>query len=131
EEYRRQRTHGRRKRPTDRVDDCGGHREPCPRGQLGGGVCDVLKSQRLAIVFALVLLTISTALALVPAAATKVIIDYILTERPLPDAWPGWLPLPGGKQQLLLWLAGVVVSVSLIEVTVRLASRWYITKAET
>src|SRR5690349_21447657 len=54
----------------------------------------LLRGQRLAVAFSLFTLSISTLLALVPPAATKFIVDYVLGNKPLPSTIPAWLHLP-------------------------------------
>ena len=39
----------------------------------------------------------------VPPAATKITIDYVLTDRPLPDDLPSWLPVPDTRIGLRGW----------------------------
>jgi len=89
----------------------------------------LLRGQRLAIAFALATLTISTLLKLVPPAATKVAIDYVLLAKPLPENLPGWLQLPSDPKQLLLLLATGVVLISLVETAIHIWGRWHATRA--
>src|SRR6185295_8746791 len=125
-EYRRQRK--ARRRRAERAD--GDERHPRPSLALIGRLFALLKGQWLMLGLALVLLTLSTGLALVPACATKAIVDYVFNDRPLPKAWPIWLPKPGDREQLLCWIAATVLAVSMVEVCIRLWSRWCINKAE-
>jgi ABC-type bacteriocin/lantibiotic exporter with double-glycine peptidase domain len=51
----------------------------------------LLRGHGMAIGFALATLTVSTLLKLVPPLGIKVVIDYVLVNRPLPS---GWSPSP-------------------------------------
>ena len=53
-------------------------------GMLGG--------HRASIVFSMATLTVATILALVPPAAVKTVVDYVLTKQPLPEGFPEWIP---------------------------------------
>lgn len=89
----------------------------------------LLRDQRGAIAFALATLTASTLLKLVPPAATKIAIDYVLTDRPLPANLPAWLPVPANRNQLIVALAVGVVVISLLETGIHFWGRWYATWA--
>ena len=54
----------------------------------------LMRGHRFAVATALATLTVSTLLRLIPPAATKVVIDYVLLDRPLPDHIPTWMPIP-------------------------------------
>ncbi|MCC6508042.1 MAG: ABC transporter ATP-binding protein [Pirellulaceae bacterium] len=91
-------------------------------GQLAGHQHQVL--------FALATLTVSTLLGLIPPAGTKVAIDYVLTDPPLPV--PGWLArwLPSTSPMGLLWIIACgVCLVTLVRTAIHLWGRWYATKA--
>ncbi len=82
-----------------------------------------------AVLFALVTLTISTTLALVPPAATKLVVDYVLPENPPPLEIPfGW-SLPESRFQQLALVTGFVVLISITRNLVGLAGRWQATRA--
>ena len=87
----------------------------------------LLGDQKRVVIFALVTLTVATLLKLVPPAATKFAIDYVLTDNPLPDEWPAWAPTH--RLTLLFWLAGGVAAMSLLTTVVSLWGRWRATKA--
>jgi len=72
-------------------------------------------------------LSLATFLKLFPPAATKLTIDYVLTERPLPEALTLWLPAGVGKPELLVALAGGVVLVSLLGTLLAVWTRWQAT----
>ena len=93
-------------------------------------VWSLLKGHQLRIALALAMLTVSTLLSLLPPAATKVAIDYILTVPPKP--LPDWAPV--SFSQLSPWyqlvaISGCVVIVTLIQTMIHLSGRWQATLA--
>ncbi len=74
-------------------------------------------------------LTISTLLKLLPPAATKIVIDNVLSDRPLSGRWAHWLHLEGSRGQLLLTLAVGVLLVSLVQTAIHLWGRARATQA--
>ena len=89
----------------------------------------LLEGHQGAVVFALATVTVATLLALLPPAATKLTIDYVLTDKPLDRPWSDWIPQPSGRWQLLSWLAGGVLVISLVETAIRLWGRWHATRS--
>jgi len=89
----------------------------------------LLKGQRLAVIFSLATLTVSTCLGLIPPAATKFIVDYVLVDNPLPASIPAWLTLPTDRWQLLVWVVCGVVIVSLTRIGFHIWGRWHATRA--
>jgi ATP-binding cassette subfamily B protein/subfamily B ATP-binding cassette protein MsbA len=87
----------------------------------------VLRGHRVAIVSALGLLSVATLLKLIPPAATKFVIDYVLTGKPLPPSAPPWFAGLGPRGRLF-GLVGVVLALSFVEVFVALWSRWIATR---
>ena len=88
----------------------------------------LLRGHGWAVGFALATLTVATMLRLAPPLATKLVIDHVLTDHPLPRRWIE-LGLPTDRFQLL-YLVGVAVAVlSLIATAIHLCGRWYGTKA--
>ncbi len=86
----------------------------------------LLRGQGSAITFALFTLTIATLLALLPPAATKFVVDYVLTGQPLPASFPTWLPrdpLP-----LLVAITAAVLTISLIKLAIHIWGRWHATR---
>ena len=84
---------------------------------------------RRSVVFALSMLTVGTILRLFPPAASKLVIDYVLTDRPLPDwllnIWPGAV-----ARIHLLVVIGIVVAVFALTASLfTLWGRWIATKA--
>ena len=119
----------------------GGHRsaprsdeEKPPRrsrsfGQLLVEFFGLLRGHEWAIFFAIATLTVSTLLNLVSPLATKLVIDNVLTDKPLPGWWTNWLRLPSDRYQVLLLTGLFVASVSLVATVVHLMGRWQATKA--
>jgi ATP-binding cassette, subfamily B, bacterial len=86
----------------------------------------LLRGQWGAITFALFTLTFATLLALLPPAATKFVVDYVLTRQPLPAGFPTWLPrdpLP-----LLVAITAAVLAISLIKLAIHIWGRWHATR---
>ncbi|MFV1966551.1 MAG: hypothetical protein ACC628_14090, partial [Pirellulaceae bacterium] len=52
----------------------------------------LLRGHRLSVVFSLLALSVATLLALIPPAATKFVVDYVLGGTPLPESTPAWVP---------------------------------------
>jgi ATP-binding cassette subfamily B protein/subfamily B ATP-binding cassette protein MsbA len=86
----------------------------------------LLSWQSAAITFSLTTLTVATLLALIPPAATKFVVDYVLTGEPLPAAYPTWLPrepLP-----LLVAITIGVLAISLVKLAIHIWGRWHATR---
>ncbi len=86
---------------------------------------------------ALVTVTVMTLISLVLPAATKVAIDYIITDNPGPAGLPqrvlDVLRISVGdvethRKQLLWWLGGVMVALSAVAVFVGIVGRWQMTR---
>lgn len=86
----------------------------------------LLKGHRRALVFSLATLTVSKLLSLVPAASTKFIVDYVLTDNPIPAAWSR-LSLPDDRWDRLVLVVVVVSIVSFVQITIHLWGRWHAT----
>lgn len=88
----------------------------------------LVREHRGTIVSALLLLSVSTLLGLVPPAATKLVIDNVLGSQPLPD----WLVQRAGSdlspKKLLIWICVGVFIVSMVKLVVGLSSRWMATR---
>ena len=87
----------------------------------------LLGSHRWVVAVALGTLTVATLLRLLPPLATKLVIDYVLMELPLPESWPPWMPDASDRLQLLFWLAGAVAVISLASTGLNLWGRWLAT----
>ncbi|HUG93506.1 MAG TPA: ABC transporter ATP-binding protein [Planctomycetaceae bacterium] len=89
----------------------------------------LLRGHRASIALALATLTVSTVLALVPPAATKFIIDYVLGGQPLPAGLPGRELFPSDPWRLLVFITLGVLGVSLVRIAFHLWGRWHATRA--
>lgn len=97
-------------------------------GSLYRALDALLEGSRRQLAIALGLLTVGTLLKLIPPAATKLTIDYVLLQKPLPEGLPDWLMIPGSPRDRLLALVGLVFVISLVEALVALRGRWIATR---
>ncbi|HEB60562.1 MAG TPA: ABC transporter ATP-binding protein [Phycisphaeraceae bacterium] len=88
----------------------------------------LLRGHRLALVLALLTAAVSTGLKLIPPAATKLAIDYVLIERPLPENFSLPFNLSTDRRNLLLLIALGVVAVSLLDTMVHIWGRYQATR---
>lgn len=88
-----------------------------------------MKPYRGQVVFALATLTISTILGLVPPAATKFVIDYVLGDKPTPDWLTAWIPALANPWSLLLFITFAAFGISVVKTAIHLWGRWYATRA--
>ena len=88
----------------------------------------LLEGHRWAIGFALATLSVATVLRLAPPLATKLVIDNVLADEPLPAWWVN-RGLPVDRFQVLYVIGGVIAGVSLLTTAIHLAGRWQATKA--
>ena len=84
-----------------------------------------------AIAFALLTLTVATILKLVPPAATKLAIDYVLGDRSLPAVLTETLPLPQSRLSLLVCIAVAVVVVSILAALMHLVAESFQIRSST
>jgi ATP-binding cassette subfamily B protein/subfamily B ATP-binding cassette protein MsbA len=84
----------------------------------------LMRGHRGMLALTLATLTISTSLRLIPPAATKVVIDYVLLKRPLPEQVPSWLPMPSSGLGMLTAVVVVVFAVSIAGALLGLWGRW-------
>lgn len=96
--------------------------------QLYRELVRIVRAHHAALGVALSLLALGTLLKLVPPAATKFVIDYVLMDRPLPTTVPGWLPIPPDAGGRLLMLVGIVLVVAVTGTILGLWSRWLATR---
>ena len=73
----------------------------------------------------------ATLLKLIPPAATKAVIDYVILAHPLPAGVVAWSPvaLPESPKARLVALVGLVLVVSVLGKLFGLSSRWHTTRA--
>ena len=90
-----------------------------------------LAGHRLTLALALAGLSIATAMKLIPPAATKAVIDYVVMARPLPEQVTSWLPfaIPESPRLRLVGLVALVLLVSVVGKFFGLISRWQATRA--
>ncbi|MGC8641546.1 MAG: ABC transporter ATP-binding protein [Isosphaeraceae bacterium] len=90
----------------------------------------VLKGHRRTIALALFCLSMATLLKLIPPAATKAAIDYVMLARPLPPAFRKWSPvtIPESPRLRLFILIGVVTVITVLGTAIGLWSRWIATR---
>lgn len=88
----------------------------------------LMRGHRLALVFALLALTVATLIKLVPPLSVKIAIDNVLVESPNSTLRLTTYGLPSDKLQLLFVLAGIVVFTSMLASAIHLSARWFATK---
>jgi len=86
----------------------------------------MLGGHRGSIIFSMATLTIATILALIPPAAVKLVVDYVLTKEPLPTAFPQWVPRE--PWPLLLLIVGGILLISLMKLFLHVWGRWHATR---
>jgi ATP-binding cassette subfamily B protein/subfamily B ATP-binding cassette protein MsbA len=86
----------------------------------------LLHGHRLALALAMGSLTIATVLALIPPAATKFVVDYVLGGKPLPASTPAWVPRDAWS--LLVLISVAVLVLSLLKMLLQLWGRWHATR---
>lgn len=86
----------------------------------------MLRGHRGSILFSMTTLTIATILALIPPAAVKLVVDYVLTSQPLPEVFPAWIPRR--PWPLLLLIVGVVLFISFVKLFLHIWGRWHATR---
>ena len=87
---------------------------------------NLLRGHRGPIIFSMATLTIATILALIPPAAVKLVIDYVLTSQPLPAAFPDWIPRQ--PWPLLLLIVGSILAISFVKLFLHIWGRWHATR---
>jgi ATP-binding cassette subfamily B protein/subfamily B ATP-binding cassette protein MsbA len=86
----------------------------------------LLRGQYLSLALSLTTLTVATLLALVPPATTKLIVDYVLGDKPLPSTVPAWVPRD--PWQLLLAVAAAVLILTILKIGIQIWGRWHATR---
>jgi ATP-binding cassette subfamily B protein/subfamily B ATP-binding cassette protein MsbA len=86
----------------------------------------MLGDHRRSIIFSMATLTVATILALIPPAAVKLVVDYVLTEEPLPAGLPEWIPRE--PWPLLLLIVGGILVISLVKLFLHVWGRWHATR---
>lgn len=88
----------------------------------------LLKGQKWPVGFALATVTLSTLLGLIPPAATKFVLDYVLGNRELPPSLAR-LSLPTDHGRLLMVVTLTMLAISFFDMLLRLWGRWHATRA--
>lgn len=86
----------------------------------------LLHGHRGSVILSLSTLTVATLLALIPPAATKFVVDYVLGGEPLPETVPDWVPHRAWP--LLLTITAGVVAISIVKIGVQIWGRWHATR---
>ncbi|HET6423073.1 MAG TPA: ABC transporter ATP-binding protein [Planctomycetaceae bacterium] len=88
----------------------------------------MLREQRGAVMLALFAVTVSTILGLVPPAATKLIVDHVLGDKPTPS-WMDVFGSRGGRMRLLGGILVAMIAVAIVKGVIQLWGRWSATRA--
>ncbi|KAA0143140.1 ABC transporter ATP-binding protein [Gimesia chilikensis] len=86
----------------------------------------LLKNYRASVLLSLGTLTIATLLALIPPAATKFVVDYVLDQKPLPVNLPSWVPHQ--PWPLLVTITVGVILISMVRIALQIWGRWHATR---
>jgi len=98
-------------------------------GGLYRALYGILQGHRGAIALALVTLTVSTGLRLLPPAATKLVVDYVMLGRPIPESIATRFSIPADPKARLVLLVVAVLTASTLGLVVGLWGRWRATLA--
>lgn len=106
----------------------GGHpkRRERTSATLVGGFLGLLRGHGRSIALALSTLTAATVLALIPPAAIKIVVDYVLVGKDLPGTVPDWVPRT--PWPLLVAITVGVLTLSLIKSGLSIWGRWHATR---
>ncbi len=88
----------------------------------------LLEGQRRRMAFSLVTLSIATVLNLVPPAATKIVVDYVLIGKPVPQRLTEW-GLPADPRKLLVAIALGIMALAAAAIVIGMLGRWQATQA--
>jgi ATP-binding cassette subfamily B protein/subfamily B ATP-binding cassette protein MsbA len=86
----------------------------------------LLRGHQGSIIFSMATLTVATILALIPPAAVKLVVDFVLSDQPLPAAFPAWIPKE--PWPLLLLIVGGILGISLVKLFLHVWGRWHATR---
>ena len=96
--------------------------------QLFAAFWGFLRSHHATLYLALCTLSVSTLLGLVPLYGTKLVVDNVLGDKPMPPGIPAWLHLPTEPRTLLAVIAISMVGLSVISLVVGMWGRWQATR---
>jgi ATP-binding cassette subfamily B protein/subfamily B ATP-binding cassette protein MsbA len=102
------------------------HRRDRSTWALVASFFQLLRGQRMTLALSLATLTVATLLALIPPAATKFVVDYVLGGKPLPAGVPSWVPRE--PWQLLIAIIVGVFIITLAKLFLHMSSRWQSTR---
>lgn len=88
----------------------------------------LLERHRATVVFALLLLGVSTTLGLAPPIATKLIIDNVLGGVPVSESVASVIGDDASSKTLLIWICVTVFVVAMLKLVIGLSSRWMATR---
>ena len=94
--------------------------------ELIGDFMRLLRAHRGSVTLSLATLTAATLLALVPPAATKLVVDNVLGGSPLPEIVPAWVPRQ--PWPLLLLITVSVIGISILKIALHVWGRWHATR---
>ncbi|TWT58118.1 putative multidrug export ATP-binding/permease protein [Thalassoglobus neptunius] len=97
--------------------------------QLIASFWKLLGPHKKPVIFSLATLTVSTALGLVPPAATKFIVDSVLGDTPIPPVVVETFPFVQNRWTFLIAITGGIVCISLLKVLLHIWGRWQATRA--
>lgn len=86
----------------------------------------MLRGHRKPVLFSMATLTVATILALIPPAAVKLVVDYVLSGKPLPEEFPDWIPRE--PWPLLLVIVIGILIISLFKMLLHIWGRWHATR---
>lgn len=90
---------------------------------------ELLREQRGAVLFALSTVTVGTMLGLVPPAATKLIVDHVLGDKPISPWMQSWIGSSNNRMRLLMTILVVMIAVAVVKGMIQLWGRWAATRA--
>ncbi len=102
------------------------HRRDRGTWSLIASFYELLAGQRAALTSSLLTLTFATVLALIPPAATKFVVDYVLGGKPLPPNVPSWVPRD--PWPLLVAIILGVFAITVTRLLLGMSSRWQSTR---
>ncbi|MGZ0171413.1 MAG: ABC transporter ATP-binding protein [Planctomycetales bacterium] len=116
----------------DEKSDNGGHDSKNPQAtersarKLIFSFLALLRPHRWGVGMSLATATLATGLALVPPAATKFVVDFVLVDKALPESFPEWLPQE--RRTLLISMIAGVLALSFLKVGAHIFGRWHTTR---
>lgn len=89
---------------------------------------DLLRGHWSTLTLALTTLTVSTLLSLVPMYGTKIVVDYVLIDDPIPQE--SWLAaiVPTDRATLLAWVAITMTIIAILAMIIGMWGRWRTTQ---